>query len=162
VLQLCNAGKILASNLVRFWKHSAHAKLLQRPPPDRISPRQAAILGQGYQPAADLGLLSAEVVQLFSEEDDCEGHVQEFLQATFAARPVATLAQLLVWLQQRPELLRFPEVAAGKLAPDECDFRDQSAYCFLWMAISKGMRRWQQQWQQRQQQQQQQQQEKRQ
>jgi hypothetical protein len=43
-LQACTAGAEAASALSRLWKQSAHAKLLQRPPAQKISPKHAALL----------------------------------------------------------------------------------------------------------------------
>jgi hypothetical protein len=39
-----------------------------------------------------------------------------FLDRLFAARPVAALSRLLVWLQQRLELLQLPALAARQEA----------------------------------------------
>jgi hypothetical protein len=114
-----------------LWKQSTQTKLLQRPPADRISAKNRTLHEQTYHETATLGLCLDEVLQLQSEES--LQLAEDLLQATLAARPVATLAQLLVWLQQRPELLQLPQQAAQQ--PGSVD---ESSYCTLWMCCSRG------------------------
>uniref|UniRef100_A0A383VEM1 MYND-type domain-containing protein n=1 Tax=Tetradesmus obliquus TaxID=3088 RepID=A0A383VEM1_TETOB len=59
--------------------------------------------------------------------------VEMFLQAVLAARPLATLARLLVWLQQKPELLQLVEHAA------EEPVADQMGYGKLWRCSTQAL-----------------------
>jgi hypothetical protein len=133
MLQLCYTCADAASSLSRLWKQSAHAKLLQRQPAERISAKQAALFEQSFQETAELGLCLDELLKLQLQEDNREEDIQLILEETLAARPVAMLAQLLVWLQQRPELLQLPEQAADTLAPAQ-----ESSYCKLWSGSIQG------------------------
>ncbi|WIA12376.1 hypothetical protein OEZ85_012423 [Tetradesmus obliquus] len=54
--QLCSLGTVAASSMSRLWKQSAHAKLLQRPPADRIAAKQDAVLLQTYHKSKKLKL----------------------------------------------------------------------------------------------------------
>jgi hypothetical protein len=123
-----------------LWKQSAHAKLLHQSPASRVSAKQAALFSQ-----------SIDYTQLLS--DSCEkaaplvtrlvqqGHTQhqvEFVEAVLAARPVSSLARLLVWLQQQPELLQLhtleiPEGKAGYQKLKTC-----LNYGDLWVASAGG------------------------
>jgi hypothetical protein len=133
LLQLSKTGADAASQLSRLWKQSAQAKLLQRPPADRISAKYEALFKQSYHETVDLGVCTDEVLRLQSE--DSLQLAQEFLQAILAAKPVSTLALLPVWLQQRPELLQLPQEEAQQ--PINID---DSRYCTLWMCCSRGAR----------------------
>jgi hypothetical protein len=133
LLQLSNRCAEASWCLSRLWKKPAHAKLLHRQPADHITAKQAELIKQSASETAALALCIQQALHLQSQE--LEEHVQEFLEATFAARPVATLAQMLVWLQQRPELLELPAVAAEENpAPAE-----RASYRMLWKASIKGM-----------------------
>jgi hypothetical protein len=97
-----------------LWKQSAHAKLLQRPPPQNISLKQAALLRDTGQEIDNLMTAfekAAPTWRVLLNHSSAHTGVA-FLNAVLAARPVATLSQLLVWLQQGPALLRLPELAA--------------------------------------------------
>jgi hypothetical protein len=59
--------------------------------------------------------------------------LQCFLQDALASHAVATLAQLLVWLQQRPELLQLPALAA-----DESARSSSHSHGALWLACTRG------------------------
>jgi hypothetical protein len=131
MLQLCNTCAGAASGLSRLWKQSAHAKLLHRQPADRINAKHEALYNLSIDETAELGLCLDEVLKLQSQES--EACTQGLLEDTLAARPVAMLGQLLVWLQQRPELLQLPEEAAGNTAP-----AGEPSYCELWKASTKG------------------------
>uniref|UniRef100_A0A383WH82 Uncharacterized protein n=1 Tax=Tetradesmus obliquus TaxID=3088 RepID=A0A383WH82_TETOB len=111
--EVCSKGAAAASPLSRLWKPSAQAKLLQRPPADCISDKQQKLILQTYYNAAELQRNLNNVAQLGSENS--AEHVERLLQAVLAARAVSTLARLLVWLQQRPELLQQPGEAGQQL-----------------------------------------------
>jgi hypothetical protein len=97
-----------------LWKQSAHAKLLQRPPAQKLSPKLAALLHDtgeemiNIMTAIDTAAAACRVIRNHSSAHPGV----EFLDAVLAARPVATLSQLLVWLQQGIALLQMPELAA--------------------------------------------------
>jgi hypothetical protein len=135
LLQMHDAAVSAASALSRLWKQSAHAKLLQRPPAPKLSAKHAALIQQ----TADLiGTLKwhAETVTAFHAPLQKAGEGtgvtlrQNFLDDVLAARPVATLAKLLEWLQQQPELLQMPMLAAQEERP--------TGYGRLWLACTQG------------------------
>jgi hypothetical protein len=97
-----------------LWKQSAHAKLLQRPPTHKTSLKQAALLQDTRQ---ELVKLATAITKAAISCQSISGHSSAqpgiaFLDVVLAARPVATLSQLLVWLQQGAALLQLPELAA--------------------------------------------------
>uniref|UniRef100_A0A383VES8 Uncharacterized protein n=1 Tax=Tetradesmus obliquus TaxID=3088 RepID=A0A383VES8_TETOB len=143
--ELASRSAAAASSLSRQWKQSAQVKLLQRPPADRISAKQDALFLQTCVKAGELGQCLDEAFHLVSAES--VEHAGKVLQVTLAARPVLVLAGVVMWLQQRPELLQLPEQATEK--PPIADQR----YCTLWIACSQGARGRHQQQQQQQQQQ---------
>ncbi|WIA38403.1 hypothetical protein OEZ86_001729 [Tetradesmus obliquus] len=122
---LCKTGTAAVSQLSRLWKQSAHAKLLQRPPADRLGAKQAAVFEQTNDAVVDLGLC-VDALHLLQSQARAE-YADEFLQAVLATRPLATLARLLVWLQQRPELLLLP----GNEAQEHVIYRT------VWMAVGQ-------------------------
>jgi hypothetical protein len=92
------------------------AKLLQRPPAQKISPKQAALLQETEQ---QLSKLTSAAKKAAAACIDVRDHTSvhpglTFMNSVLAARPVATLSQLLVWLQQAPTLLQLPELAAQR------------------------------------------------
>jgi hypothetical protein len=96
-----------------LWKQSAHAKLLQRPPAQKISFKQAALLQDTAQEIAILFTAidkAAAACRVMRNHSGTHTGLR-FLDAILAARPVATLSQLLVWLQQGIALLQLPELA---------------------------------------------------
>jgi hypothetical protein len=97
-----------------LWKQSAHAKLLQRPPAQKISPKQAALLQDtGHEILNLKEAMNQAAASLRAIGDDSSTQSGlTILDPILAARPVATLSQLLVWLQQGVALLRLPELAA--------------------------------------------------
>ncbi|WIA31961.1 hypothetical protein OEZ86_002816 [Tetradesmus obliquus] len=132
--ELSNRGAVASSLLSHLWKQSAHAKLLQRPPADHISAKQEALFQQTCDNAVELGLCSDVVLRLQQSNAGNDEHAEQFLQATLAARPISTLAGLMVWLQRQPELLRLHEQAVQQPFWD-----DQMSYCNLWIACSSGL-----------------------
>jgi hypothetical protein len=121
-----------AYQLARLWKRSAHAKLLLRPPAATISAKHIGLFQHSIQYAAALeeaALASHEQMLLQQVPAD----VQCFLQDVLASHAVATLAQLLAWLQQRPELLQLPALAADESAYSGCH-----SYGALWLVCSRG------------------------
>jgi hypothetical protein len=116
-----------------MWKQSAHAKLLQRPPTENTNTKHAALLEQSYHEITKLSD-AANGVQLHlllqtREADKAAALIDE----VFAARAVSTLAGLLVWLQQRPELLQLPEDTASQPVSAV-----EYSYCGLWSRCTKG------------------------
>jgi hypothetical protein len=97
-----------------LWKQSANAKLLQRPPAQKISPKQAALLQDtGHEILNLKAAMHQAAASWRAIGDDSSTHSGlTLLDPILAARPVGTLSQLLVWLQQGIALLRLPELAA--------------------------------------------------
>ncbi|WIA30740.1 hypothetical protein OEZ86_000807 [Tetradesmus obliquus] len=129
IAKLGTTGPAAAALLSRLWKQSAHAKLLQRPPADNAITKHQTLFQKTQDHAVVLELCLDQVLRLQPQGDD---HAEQFLQAVLAARPVATLARLLVWLQQRPELLQLPEQAAEELT---CGL----SYGTVWMPCCKAL-----------------------
>lgn len=73
------------------------------------------------------------VREVSRQSDQGAVNADEFLQATLAERPVATLARLLVWLQQRPELLLLP----SKQAAEDLSFADHVGYSHCGWMLAK-------------------------
>jgi hypothetical protein len=97
-----------------LWKQSAHAKLLQRPPAQKISQQLAALLHDTGDEIINIMTAidkAAAACRVMCNHSRAHPGV-EFLDAVLVARPVATLSQLLVWLQQGIALLQLPELAA--------------------------------------------------
>jgi hypothetical protein len=67
------------------------------------------------------------------QQQQVPADLQCFLQDVLASHAVATLAQLLAWLQQRPELLQLPALAAAEMACSGC--HNHGA---LWLACNQG------------------------
>jgi hypothetical protein len=97
-----------------LWKQSAHAKLLQRPPAQKISPKQAVLLQDTERQITKLTTAMNQAAASWQvTRNHSSAHAGlTFLNSVLAARPVAALAQLLVWLQQEIALLQLPELAA--------------------------------------------------
>jgi hypothetical protein len=128
-LQAC--GSSSAYQLARLWKQSAHAKLLKQPPTDNITTKQSGLFQHSIQYATALEAAACNNEQLLQQQGLSD--VQCFLQDILDSHVVATLARLLVWLQQRQELLQLPELAADKSASSSCHTLGA-----LWLACSKG------------------------
>jgi hypothetical protein len=114
-----------------LWKQAAHAKLLQQPPAESHSSKHAALFSNSIQYAADLQQQTVDALHLLQNDPALVG--QAFVDCMLAARPVAVLCRLLVWLQQRPELLQLPALAA-----DEHAFAGQANHGALWLASLSG------------------------
>jgi hypothetical protein len=128
---MCTASTDAAYALSRLWKQSAHAKLLKQPPAESHSSRHAALFSSSIQYAEDLKQQTFNAFKLWQEDRTLNG--QAFVDSMLAARPVAVLCRLLVWLQQRPELLQLPALAA-----DEHAFVGQASHGALWLASLSG------------------------
>jgi hypothetical protein len=115
-----------------LWKLSAHAKLLKQPPAATSSAKQLALFQHSIQ-YADALEEAAHIAHEKLLQQQEPGDVQCFLQDVLASRAVATLARLLVWLQQRPELLQLPA-----LAVDESACSSSYEHAALWLACSRG------------------------
>jgi hypothetical protein len=105
-----------------LWKQSAHAKLLQRPPAQKISPKHAALLQDTTREILHLMTATnkAAAAYIDGRKHSSDHPRLRYLDSLLLARPVATLCQLLVWLQQGIAVLQLPELAAelGSLAED--------------------------------------------
>jgi hypothetical protein len=135
-----------AAALVSFWKQPAHAKLLRRPVPVKVTKQQVSYIYHSIDHIRDLGraMLKAEAMrQQLQKEGLVTLSEQLLLESTFAAQPVATLARLLVWMQQRPELLHLPNLDA-QLASEKGRRSSSSTeatvlpYTVLWQFSAKG------------------------
>jgi hypothetical protein len=153
-LQLCQRASSAAYALSRLWKQSAHVKLLQQPPARKISNKLASLLIQSKQHVIDLEEALREATPICSDlVEGCHpqyGH--DLVAAVMEAKPVSTIARLLVWLQQQPELLRLhawedngddeDDAAAGDEAAacTSSSSSDPGIYGSLWLnsAIGKG------------------------
>jgi hypothetical protein len=115
-----------------LWKQSAHAKLLKQPPAATSSAKNSGLFQHSIQYAAALEA-AAHVAheQLLQQQEP--GDVQCFLQDVLASRAVATLARLLVWLQQQPGLLQLPELAADDVASSS-----SHSHGALWLTCNRG------------------------
>jgi hypothetical protein len=130
------ASEIFSSayQLARLWKQSAHAKLLKQPlaAASSVKLKHLGLFQHSIQYAAALEE-AAHVAHEQLLQQQVPADVQCFLQDVLASHAVATLAQLLAWLQQRPELLQLHELAADQSACSGC--HNHGA---LWLACNKG------------------------
>jgi hypothetical protein len=108
-----------------------HAKLLQQPPAESHSSKHAALFSRSIQYAARLQQQTSNAFQLWQQDSALDG--QAFVDSMLAAHPVAVLCRLLVWLQQKPELLQLPALAADRHA-----FVGQANHGALWLASLTG------------------------
>jgi hypothetical protein len=104
VLQLCREVEDGGYRLSRLWKQSAHAKLLQRPPVASHNTKHAALFKETAAYAETFYMVLTSAAGLIKQGYEMDGVV--FCDAAFAARPITMLCKLLMWLQQRPELLQ--------------------------------------------------------
>lgn len=127
-----------ASRLISLWAQPAHAALLQQPPPAVINAELQTFLERSYSEIITLKMVMHRELQICS--GGREVYIGAFLEGLLEARAVATLAQLLAWLQQRPELLHIAEVAAERPPPG-----DHTTYTLIWITSSRGAQGWQRQ-----------------
>jgi uncharacterized membrane protein YgcG len=107
-LQLCNSASFAATALTRLWKQSAHVKLLQQPLARKISSKLASVLQLSAHHLVALADVLTEATPFCSDLVE-RGHPEyghDLVAAVMEAKPVSTIAQLLVWLQQQPDMLR--------------------------------------------------------
>jgi hypothetical protein len=79
----------------------------------------------------DLQQLTGATLIVLQQDPALDG--QAFVDSMLATRPVAVLCRLLMWLQQRPELLQLPA-----LAGDEHASVGQASHGALWLASISG------------------------
>jgi hypothetical protein len=114
-------------------EESAHAKLLQRPLNEHTSAKHADLFKKSIDNACYLVLCVGERHK-WNSGDGGALSGPELLGPTLAARPVSTLARLLVWLQQRPDLLELPPLSdQSTLEGFTCPV--------LWFSCSRGTTR---------------------
>jgi hypothetical protein len=130
LLQLSSQSANAASALSRLWKQSAHAKLLQRQPTDHTSIRYTDLFRSTAEHTRVLDISLATAQNLHSKDSSL--NAEGFLGCTYVARPVAMLAQLLVWLQKAPQLLQLPEERNKDVEAD--DFTS----CGVWVSCNSG------------------------
>jgi hypothetical protein len=138
-LQLYSACTEAASALSRLWKQSAHAKLLQRPPTGQVSNKQLQLFQHSSQLTRDLAYAAADahtVCVSSAEQPDIGPEPRLLLEHTVAAKPVAVLSKLLVWLQQQPDLLQLPALAADSSSSSS----GNAVVCYgeLWLDTTTG------------------------
>ncbi|WIA30921.1 hypothetical protein OEZ86_000973 [Tetradesmus obliquus] len=128
-----------------FWAQPAHAKLLAKPLPFRYNAEQLIVMYLGAQQVMNLQVAVLEAEQTCSGMH-AQGLVgpseQALLQATFTHQPVVPLARLLVWLQQRPDLLQLHKLKAdiSSTAANSSDTPLQP-YAALWYRSAMGLSR---------------------
>jgi hypothetical protein len=142
-LQLYSTCTEAASALSRLWKQSAHAKLLQRTPTGQVSNKQLQLFQHSSQLTRDLVHAAAKthtVCVSSAEQCDIGPEQRLLLEHTFAAKPVAVLSKLLVWLQQQPDLLHLPALAADSSSSSSGSSGGNAAVCYgeLWLDTTTG------------------------
>lgn len=113
-LQLHRAAAA-AWRISRTWKQSGHAKLLQLQPTALPNPRRAALLAETMQLATQIAELRwGKLLACFSHQEETTSAelARDVLQDIISSGAAATLAKLLVWLQQWLEALDLPGLAA--------------------------------------------------
>jgi hypothetical protein len=126
-------GTECAYELARLWKQSAQAKLLQQPPAATSSAKQSTLFELSIKCAEALQFGALTVNTVLRLQQKLPDDLQSFLPEVLASHAVATLAHLLVWLQQQPGLLQLPELAADEMACSGCH-----SHGALWLACNKG------------------------
>ncbi|WIA32865.1 hypothetical protein OEZ86_006040 [Tetradesmus obliquus] len=104
-----------AWRISRTWKQSGHAKLLQLQPTALPNPRRAALLAETMQLATQIAELRwRKLLACFSHQEETTSAelARDVLQDIISSGAAATLAKLLVWLQQWLEALDLPGLAA--------------------------------------------------
>jgi hypothetical protein len=145
-LQLHQQAAALATLLSRLWNQSAHAKLLhQMPARTKPSAKHNALMHDSTHCAVELHRAVDRASPLCVERVQ-QGEVQcglDFIEEVLAAKPAATLARLLVWLQQHAELLElhaqdvgFAATARGSNATRSS--RPSADYGQLWLHSTIG------------------------
>jgi hypothetical protein len=116
-----------------LWKQSVHAKLLRQPPAATSSAKHSGLFQHSIQYADALEEAAHVAHEQLLQQQEPDARVQCFLQDVLASHAVATLAQLLVWLQQQPGLLQLPELAVD-------DFASSSGHNHgaLWLTCNRG------------------------
>ncbi|WIA12713.1 hypothetical protein OEZ85_006352 [Tetradesmus obliquus] len=142
--KICSVSAAAASQLNKLWKQPAQVKLLQQPPPAKVNPKLAGLLQQTAQHVSQLTRLASEAwdtaVLLNKQQQPWRCHpMLIFVEDLLAASPMPVLAQLLQWLQQRPELLQLQDLAATE-GGDGDGAGNGGSYSVLWVTCVTGLR----------------------
>lgn len=142
LLQLCQAASEAASQLSRLWKQSAHTKLLQQPPTQKMSAKHAALFLQSKKHTAALEHALSLAAQICADlqQQGHPQHGQDFVDRVLASKPVPTLTRLLMWLQQKPERLQLHALEAWSTSPASSSSSNHLDYGILWMVTAGGKR----------------------
>jgi hypothetical protein len=150
-VQLCQRAGDAASSLSRLWKQSANAKLLQQPLAKKINNKLAALIKQSAQHMLVLEGVLSEATPFCSDlaESGYPQYGHDVVAAVLEAKAVSTIARLLVWLQQQPEMLGLhawddkddAEVAAACLSSSSSSSSSVPiSYGRLWLISVRGRR----------------------
>ncbi|WIA32490.1 hypothetical protein OEZ86_003308 [Tetradesmus obliquus] len=139
--ELCQAASEAASQLSRLWKQSAHTKLLQQPPTQKMSAKHAALFLQSKKHTAALEHALSLAAQICADlqQQGHPQHGQDFVDRVLASKPVPTLTRLLMWLQQKPERLQLHALEAWSTSPASSSSSNHLDYGILWMVTAGGL-----------------------
>jgi hypothetical protein len=134
-----------------LWKQSAHAKLQQQPLAKKINNKLAALIKQSAQHMLVLEGVLSEATPFCSDlaESGYPQYRDDLVAAVLEAKPVSTIARLLVWLQQQPEMLglhAWDDKDDAEVAAAACSSSGSSSssvlvsYGRLWLISVRGRR----------------------
>jgi hypothetical protein len=129
-----------------LWKQSANAKLQQQPLAKKISTKHAALLRQSMHHIMALERLITAASPFCADlvQQGYPGYGHELVDAVLEAKPVSTIARLLVWLQRQPDMLQLhaleDDADSDVAAARDSSSSSSGSYGRLWLTCILGER----------------------